>query len=87
MWVTYSLLRIALFAVPFAVLMLVGVDWIWAALVATIVSFCASYIFLRRQRDAMANDLSAIRRGRTVRTVDDDSEDAAVDRDGSRPQD
>lgn len=80
MWLTYTVWRIAMFALPFAVLMLANVDWLIAAIVAAVVSFFASYIFLRRQRAVMANDLSAFQRGRKQRRVDDDTEDAAVDR-------
>jgi len=43
------------------------------------VSFCGSYIFLRRQREAMAADLAAVAAGRRKPVEDDDSEDAAVD--------
>ncbi len=76
---SYTLIRITLFAVPFGVLMASGVFWLWSALIATVFSFCASYIFLRRQRETMAEDLSAIRRGRKAPAVDDDVEDAAVE--------
>jgi Protein of unknown function (DUF4229) len=79
-WLVYSLLRVALFAVPFALLMVTGVAWYWAAIVAATISFCASYIFLGRQRQVMAEDLSAIRRGRKRPVEDNSVEDAAVER-------
>ena len=79
-WLVYSLVRLALFVVPFALLMVAGVEWYWAAIVAAIVSLCASYIFLGRQRQTMAEDLSAIRRGRKRPVEDDSAEDAAIDR-------
>jgi len=79
-WLVYSLLRVALFVVPFALLMLAGVAWYWAAIVAAIISLCASYIFLGRQRAVMAQDLSAIQRGRRRPVEDDTVEDDAVDR-------
>ena len=79
-WLVYSLIRVALFVVPFALLMLAGVAWYWAAIVAAVISLCASYIFLSRQRQAMAEDLSAIQRGRKRAVVDDTVEDEAVDR-------
>lgn len=82
-WLVYSLLRVALFAVPFALLMVAGVEWYWAAIVAAIISLCASYIFLGRQRAVMAQDLSAIQRGRRRRVEDDAVEDDAVDRQAS----
>jgi len=79
-WLVYSLLRVALFAVPFALLMVANVPWYWAAVVAAIISLCASYIFLGRQRQVMADDLSAMRRGRRRPIEDNTVEDAAVDR-------
>ena len=79
-WLVYSLLRVALFAVPFALLMVANIPWYWAAIVAAIISLCASYIFLGRQRQAMAEDLSAIRRGRKRPIEDNSAEDAAIDR-------
>jgi membrane protein implicated in regulation of membrane protease activity len=79
-WLVYSLLRLALFVVPFALLMVAGVEWYWAAIVAAIISLCASYIFLGRQRAVMAQDLSAIQRGRKRPAQDDSVEDDAVDR-------
>jgi len=79
-WLVYSLLRVALFAVPFALLMVAEVPWYLAAIVAAVISLCASYIFLGRQRQVMAEDLSAIRRGRKRPVEDDSAEDAAIDR-------
>jgi membrane protein implicated in regulation of membrane protease activity len=79
-WLVYSLLRLALFVVPFALLMVAGVAWYWAAIIAAIISLCASYIFLGRQRQTMAEDLSAIQRGRKRPIEDNTVEDAAVDR-------
>lgn len=79
-WLVYSLLRVGLFAVPFALLMVANVPWYWAAIVAAVISLCASYIFLGRQRQAMAEDLSAMRRGRRRPVEDNTAEDAAVDR-------
>jgi hypothetical protein len=79
-WLVYSLIRVALFVAPFALLTLAGVAWYWAAIVAAVISLCASYIFLGRQRQAMAEDLSAIQRGRRRPVEDDSVEDAAVDR-------
>ena len=79
-WLVYSLLRVALFAVPFALLMIAGVEWIWAAVVSAVISACASYIFLGRQRQVMAEDLSAIQRGRKRPVDDDTAEDATIDR-------
>ena len=56
-WVSYGLIRIALFAVVLAVLLLLGIEGWIAAIVAAIIAFCVSYLFLRRQRDRAAADL------------------------------
>jgi hypothetical protein len=65
--------------------MVAGVEWYWAAIVAAIISLCASYIFLGRHRRLMAEDLSAIQRGRKRPVEDNTVEDAAID--GKTPTD
>ncbi|MEV1131972.1 DUF4229 domain-containing protein [Agromyces sp. NPDC049794] len=79
-WFWYTVLRIVLFAVPLAVLLIAGVDpWVSAA-VAAVFGFSASLIFLRRQRESIATDLYAARHRETpVVHVDDEVEDAVVD--------
>ncbi|QEO14132.1 DUF4229 domain-containing protein [Agromyces intestinalis] len=79
-WIWYTVLRVALFAVPLVVLMIAGVDpWISVA-VATLFGLAASLVFLRRARDAMSSDLYAARhREQPVKRVDDDIEDAVID--------
>lgn len=79
-WFWYTVLRIVLFAVPLAVLLIAGVDpWVSAA-VAAVFGFSASIIFLRRQRESIATDLYAARHRETpVVHVDDEVEDAVVD--------
>lgn len=49
-WVVYSLLRLAIFAGALAILLLLSVPGWIAAIVAAIISFCISYLFLGRQR-------------------------------------
>ncbi|MCJ1711741.1 DUF4229 domain-containing protein [Clavibacter michiganensis subsp. phaseoli] len=79
-WLVYTVVRILLFAVPFGLVVAVSPDfWPLAAVIGAVVSFCGSYIFLRRQREAMAADLAAIAAGRKAPVEDDDSEDAAID--------
>jgi outer membrane murein-binding lipoprotein Lpp len=79
-WIWYTALRILLFAVPLAVLLLAGVNpWVSAA-VAAVFGLSASLIFLRRQRESIATDLYAARHRETPATrADDEEEDAAVD--------
>ena len=56
-WVAYSLVRIGIFALAFAVLMLVGVQWWLAAILAAIIGLCIAYIFFGKLRDAVALDI------------------------------
>lgn len=76
--IQYSVLRVALFAGLFTLLLLVGVDWLIAALIAAVVGLCISYIFLRQQREAVVGSLSG--RTRAARRDADEDEDDALDR-------
>lgn len=79
-WIWYTVLRVVLFAVPLAVLLIAGVNpWVSAA-VAAVFGLSASLIFLRRQRESIATDLYAARHRETpVVREDDEVEDAVVD--------
>ncbi|MDJ0336369.1 DUF4229 domain-containing protein [Salinibacterium sp. G-O1] len=73
-WVAYSLVRIGLFAVIFVALLLAGiVPWL-CAVIAAVVSFCASYLFFGKLRDAVALDIVA-RRSRPAVDADAVAED------------
>jgi uncharacterized membrane protein len=56
--VWYSLLRLALFAAVFAVVYLLGAHWALAAVLALIISWGVSYVFLRRLGDAAARTIA-----------------------------
>ena len=74
-WVLYSLLRVGIFAVAFAVLMLVGfVPWL-AAIVAAVIGLCVSYLFLGRTREAMSQDLYKSRNVDGAIVNDEEAED------------
>ena len=60
-WIPYTLLRVGLFAVFFAVLFALGLEWWLAGLIAAALGFCVAYIFFRRLRDRVAVDLAAAR--------------------------
>ena len=79
-WLTYTVLRLLVFAVPLAVLLLLGVVW-WASVIAAaLIGLCLSYIFLSRPRNAVSTDLYAARhRDKPATSADDDDEDAAID--------
>ena len=78
-WIWYTAIRVLLFAVPLAVLLIAGVTpWI-AALVAAVFGFSASLLFLRRPRESMSSELYAARhREKPVVREDDEAEDAAI---------
>ena len=79
-WVTYTVLRLLLFAIPLAILLVLRIDWWIAVIAAALIGLCLSYIILRKPRDAVARDLYAARhRDTPVTTIDDDTEDAAID--------
>ena len=60
-WLAYSLIRVGVFAVAFAILMLVGVEWWLAAILAAVIGLCVAYIFFGKLRDAVARDIVARR--------------------------
>lgn len=62
----------------FGVLLLVGVEWWLAAILAAVIGLCVSYIFFGKLRDAVARDLAA-RRAAPPEDSDADVEDADVD--------
>ena len=74
-WVTYSLLRLGLFAAVLALLLLLNVEWWIAAIVAAAIGLCVSYIFFGRLRDAVALDI-AKRREAPASDADATVEDA-----------
>ncbi len=79
-WLTYTVLRLLVFAIPLAVLLLLGIVW-WAAVIAAaLIGLCLSYIFLSKPRNAVSSDLYEVRhREKPIPSVDDEVEDAVVD--------
>ena len=81
-WITYTVLRLLVFAVPLAILLLFGVVWWFSVIAAALIGLCLSYIFLTR--NAVSSELYAVRHRTTPsRSEDDEVEDAAVDADDS----
>lgn len=80
-WLYYSILRVALFVVIFAVLMLLSVTpWI-ATVAAAVIALCLSYIFLKGPRDAVARDIYSRRHGEHEdHDADNDIENEILDR-------
>ena len=83
--IKYTVIRIAIFAVVLAVLLLIGTPWYFAAPLAAIAGLAVSYIFFRRVRDQMAVELATRgKRNNRDEVIPDDAdtaaEDAALDR-------
>jgi len=64
---TYSVLRLLLFVVPFGILLLVNVSLLWALLISFLLSAIVSLFALSGQRDAMS--ASVMRRSERVKTM------------------
>lgn len=84
-WLQYSILRLVIFAVALGILLLVGVEWWLAAVLAAVIGLCVSYIFFGKLRDKVTRDLAA-RRAAPPEDSDADVEDAQVEASGdTRP--
>ena len=68
-WVSYSLIRLGLFAVALTALLLLGVPGWMAAIAAALIGLSVAYIFFRPQRDRL---IAAVTKGPTN---DEDAED------------
>ena len=73
-WVTYSLFRVGVFALAFALLMVANVPWWLSAIIAAVIGLCVGYIFFGRLRNAVALDI-AERRARPAGDADSAAED------------
>lgn len=76
----YSLARLSVFVVAFAVLMLIGIEWWISALVAAVIGLCISYIFFTKLRNAVALDIAERRARKPEEHVDALAEDEVLDR-------
>ena len=73
-WVAYSLVRVGVFALAFALLMVANVPWWLSAIIAAVIGLCVGYIFFGRLRNAVALDI-AERRARPAGDADSAAED------------
>ena len=71
----FTALRVLAFAAPFGILFALGLEWWAAALIAAVIGFCVSYIFLRPLRDRVTVQIAEAR-GTQKPTADEESEDA-----------
>ena len=80
-WLLFTVLRVLMFVVPFAILVALGIEGWLSAVIAAIIGLCLSYLFLRTPRDTVARDLYEVRhRDKEPVHPDAESEDAAVER-------
>ncbi|MEA9984778.1 MULTISPECIES: DUF4229 domain-containing protein [Subtercola] len=86
-WLVYTLIRLGIFAVVLAALLLTQMTPFIAAAVAAVISLCASYIFLRKPREQLAEGLYEARHGEAKQAKrlpekagsDEENEDTVVD--------
>jgi hypothetical protein len=86
-WLWYTLLRIGIFAVVLAILLLVmpAPPWV-STVVAALIAFCLSFLFLARPRAELAGQLDRMRREKPgAGSRDDEAEDAALEAPDGRP--
>ncbi|KQR64976.1 DUF4229 domain-containing protein [Frigoribacterium sp. Leaf172] len=84
-WVKYTFIRLGIFAVALAVLLVIRIDPFIATVVAAVVGLCVSYIFFAPLRRRVALDLAARRAKPETRHGDDIAEDEEIRRSGSDP--
>ncbi|MFJ3029054.1 DUF4229 domain-containing protein [Curtobacterium sp. NPDC087080] len=77
-WLVYTLARLGIFAAALAVLLVIGLQWYWAAIGAALIGLLVSYIALPGLRGRVTSNIAA-RRGRPERDADSDFEDDFVD--------
>jgi hypothetical protein len=75
-WIKYSLVRLGIFAIVLAVLLVCHIDPFIATVAAAVASFALAYIFFRRLRDQVATELAArSAKPEPIKNVDTDAED------------
>lgn len=78
-WLWYSLIRVALFAIILWILYLVlPIDPLLIAVIAAVIAFCISYIFLSGPRAALSEQIDSARRSAGSPSRDDEDEDAGL---------
>lgn len=78
-WIIFSLVRLGTFAVALAILLVVGINPFLAAGGAAVIGFLVSYIFLRKQRQAISMSIGRLRATKD-RDLDNEIENDALDR-------
>ena len=80
-WIKYSLIRLSIFVVVLAVLLILQVNPFIATVIAAVAGFVVSCIFFRKIRDQVAAEFAARNeKPEPIKNVDTDAEDEALDR-------
>jgi hypothetical protein len=80
-WIKYLLVRVGIFAVVLAVLLVFQVNPYLSAVVAAVAGFVLAYVFFRGLRNQVATELAERNsRPAVVKNADTEAEDDALDR-------
>lgn len=77
--VTYTILRLLTFFVPLAILLLLGFNEWFSAIIAALIGFAVSLVFLRRSREQVATAIYRKRTGADEPTHDGSSDEDVED--------
>ncbi|MFB2586394.1 DUF4229 domain-containing protein [Herbiconiux liukaitaii] len=94
-WLVYTLIRVGIFAAVLALLLVLQITPWLAAVIAALISLCISIIVLRKPRDEASRSLYEARANRgqaqstkpAAASEDEDVEDTAIDRSGTKSSD
>lgn len=82
-WIVYTIIRLLAFVVPFVIVMLLlptlQWNWLFAVIVASVVGFVVSLLFLRRERMAIGGSIMEQREQGSKRGKDAAAEDELLD--------
>ena len=85
-WVKYTLIRLGSFIVLTSILTSVGFDWVFAVMVAAVLSFAFSLIFLNKMRDQMSSGVyKRINKGAGAPDDESDLENELLDEQTKKP--
>jgi uncharacterized membrane protein YqgA involved in biofilm formation len=80
-WIKYSLIRLGIFVVVLAILLVLQVNPFLATVIAAVAGFVISYVFFRKVRDQVAAEFATRNeKPEPIKNVDTDAEDEALDR-------
>jgi hypothetical protein len=56
-WITFTLARIGVFALFLTIMLLLGFDGIYAAIISGVLALAVSLVFFQKQRDALSKEI------------------------------